>query len=70
MTRLLEGLEWGPDGIRTVGIAPGPIQGTEGLSRLSGMSGDEVGQRIPVRRAGYPEGMRFFCSVLCACACA
>ncbi|ELR25166.1 peroxisomal 2,4dienoyl-coa reductase [Acanthamoeba castellanii str. Neff] len=58
LTRNL-GLEWGPDGIRTVGIAPGPIQGTEGLSRLSGMSGDEVGQRIPVRRAGYPEDIAF-----------
>jgi len=29
-------VEWGPHGIRVVGIAPGPIQGTEGMSRLSG----------------------------------
>jgi len=54
LTRNL-GLEWGPDGIRTVGIAPGPIEGTEGLSRLSGASGEAVGKRIPVRRAGLVE---------------
>lgn len=35
MTRNL-GVEWGPHGIRVVGIAPGPIQATEGMSRLSG----------------------------------
>jgi len=27
--------EWGPYGIRVVGLIPGPIEGTEGLERLS-----------------------------------
>jgi len=27
-------VEWGPHGIRVVGVAPGPIDGTEGVSRL------------------------------------
>src|SRR5262245_10582557 len=27
-------VEWGPYGIRVVGIAPGPIDGTEGVARL------------------------------------
>ena len=26
--------EWGPHGVRVVGIVPGPIEGTEGFARL------------------------------------
>ena len=28
-------VEWGGDGVRVVGVAPGPIGGTEGMRRLS-----------------------------------
>jgi NAD(P)-dependent dehydrogenase (short-subunit alcohol dehydrogenase family) len=33
MTKVLA-CEWGPHGIRVVGIVPGAIGGTEGLARL------------------------------------
>jgi len=50
ITRSL-GLEWGRYGIRTVGIAPGPVSETEGLSRLSqGITDAE--NNIPLRRLG------------------
>jgi len=34
LTRVLA-CEWGPHGIRVNGIAPGPIEGTEGVRRLT-----------------------------------
>lgn len=43
-------LEWGRYGIRTNSIVPGPIEGTEGMKRLT--SSDEVIKTIPLRRAG------------------
>lgn len=30
--------EWGPHGVRVVGIAPGPIEGTEGFERLGDLN--------------------------------
>lgn len=48
-------LEWGY-GIRTNGIAPGPIQGTEGMFRLSGNTDPTLQKkktsRIPIGRIG------------------
>lgn len=52
MTRTLA-VEWGPLGIRVYGIAPGPIDGTEGMSRLA--PGDvkaRLTASIPLRRFG------------------
>jgi 2,4-dienoyl-CoA reductase [(3E)-enoyl-CoA-producing], peroxisomal len=53
MTRSLA-VEWGPMGIRVVGIAPGPIGDTEGMRRLAppGEQGKRVLETIPLRRLG------------------
>jgi peroxisomal 2,4-dienoyl-CoA reductase len=46
-------LEWGALGIRVNGIAPGPIEGTEGMARLApGDVADKLTSRIPIRRYG------------------
>jgi peroxisomal 2,4-dienoyl-CoA reductase len=56
LTRSLA-LEWGPDGIRVVGIAPGPIADTPGTTKLApGMTSDDVNglisEGIPLGRMG------------------
>ncbi|XP_022092704.1 peroxisomal 2,4-dienoyl-CoA reductase-like isoform X2 [Acanthaster planci] len=56
MTRTLCN-EWGPQGIRVVGIAPGPIGDTEGMRRLGGgflgKEGlDKLAQNLPLQRVG------------------
>lgn len=46
-------LEWGPYGIRTNSIVPGPIEGTEGMKRLAAPEHVEKFTRnIPLRRMG------------------
>jgi len=53
MTRSLA-LEWGKYGIRAVGIAPGAIADTEGMSRLSGGEGLQgMITGVPLRRLGH-----------------
>jgi NAD(P)-dependent dehydrogenase (short-subunit alcohol dehydrogenase family) len=45
--------EWGPYGIRSNSIAPGPIEGTEGMSRLgAGGIMEKLKSIIPLRRYG------------------
>ena len=52
MTRSLA-LEWGRMSIRVNGIAPGPIDETEGMSRLApGPARDKLVQAIPIGRFG------------------
>jgi NAD(P)-dependent dehydrogenase (short-subunit alcohol dehydrogenase family) len=46
-------LEWGPYGIRANSIVPGPIEGTEGLKRLSSPAAREaLIEAVPLRRVG------------------
>lgn len=57
ITRTLA-VEWGPLGIRVVGIAPGPIDGTEGMARLAPPGAkEELTAWIPLRRFGTIEEM-------------
>jgi peroxisomal 2,4-dienoyl-CoA reductase len=46
-------VEWGPYGIRVNGIAPGPIEDTEGMSRLvPEMVKEKLKKKIPLGRFG------------------
>jgi len=52
MTKTLA-VEWGSLGIRINGIAPGPIDGTEGMARLgAGGIRERMEKRIPIGRFG------------------
>lgn len=47
------GLEWGKMGIHVNAVAPGPIEGTEGMSRLApGGTEDALKKRVPLQRYG------------------
>ena len=49
-------LEWGRHGIRANSIVPGPIEGTEGMKRLSNDEADKANkQAIPLRCYGTPD---------------
>jgi 2,4-dienoyl-CoA reductase [(3E)-enoyl-CoA-producing], peroxisomal len=46
-------LEWARSGIRVVAVAPGPIEGTEGMSRLAPAgAGETLKKRVPLGRYG------------------
>jgi NAD(P)-dependent dehydrogenase (short-subunit alcohol dehydrogenase family) len=46
-------IEWGPYGIRTNSIVPGPIEGTEGMKRLSSEEARQsLVKTVPMRRMG------------------
>ena len=47
-------LEWGEAGVRVNAISPGPINGTEGMKRLS-PAGADVGRMVPLGRLGTPD---------------
>jgi len=49
-------VEWGKHGIRTNSIVPGPIEGTEGMRRLSTPENDRRNKEvIPLRRYGQTD---------------
>jgi peroxisomal 2,4-dienoyl-CoA reductase len=60
-------VEWGPDGIRVVGIAPGAIDGTEGIVRLlPDAARAAVTRRVPVRRLGSIDEIASAALFLCS----
>ncbi|WP_430419944.1 SDR family oxidoreductase [Phenylobacterium sp.] len=61
-------MEWGPE-VRVNGISPGPIAGTEGMSRLApGASADGGHQeRIPLKRWGRIDEVAEAAVFLCSC---
>ena len=70
LTRTLA-VEWGPYGIRVNGIAPGPIEGTEGARRL--LEGDKRARALrlnPLRRLGTVEDVAGAALFLCSDAAA
>jgi NAD(P)-dependent dehydrogenase (short-subunit alcohol dehydrogenase family) len=65
ITRTLA-LEWGPSGVRVNSIAPGPIEGTEGMARLAP---DEAARMrvvasVPLGRFGTPADVGNACLFL------
>lgn len=68
LTRTLA-VEWGPKGVRTVGVAPGAIDGTEGADRLlQGERRDATRRANPLGRLGTIDDVAnvslFLCSPL------
>lgn len=66
LTRTLA-VEWGPYGIRVNGIAPGPIEGTEGVRRL--LEGDKRERALrlnPLRRLGTIDDVAAASLFLCS----
>lgn len=66
-------LEWGEYGVRVVGVAPGPIQGTAGLSKLAPADGsqsmeDIVRGAIPIGRMGQKADIALACVFLASTA--
>ncbi len=60
-------LEWGGAGIRVVGIAPGPIDDTEGVSRLvQGGMKEKLTRTIPLGRFGRIEEIASVALFLCS----
>jgi 2,4-dienoyl-CoA reductase [(3E)-enoyl-CoA-producing], peroxisomal len=80
LTRSLA-LEWGEYGVRVVGVAPGPIRGTAGLSKLAPVGGDAsaspggpspmermVAASVPLGRLGEREDIAWACVYLASAA--
>ena len=66
LTRSLA-VEWGPFGIRVNGIAPGPIDGTEGVRRLTSEASREQAVRTcPMGRLGTTDDIANAALYLCS----
>lgn len=50
-------LEWGPHGVRVNAVAPGPVEGTEGMKRLAPTAASEQAwiRAVPLRRFAVME---------------
>lgn len=62
--------EWGESNVRVNNIAPGPIEGTEGMSRLGGFLPEHITQkivsRIPCKRFGKKSDISLAVVYLCS----
>ncbi len=66
MTKTLA-LEWASLGVRVVGVAPGPIDGTEGMARLApGEARTRLEQNIPIGRFGRIDEIASVALFLCS----
>jgi len=70
LTRVLA-MEWGPEGVRVNAIVPGPIDGTEGMARLTPteQARRAVMQGVPLRRYGSIESVAGVALMLCSPVC-
>lgn len=70
LTKVLA-MEWGPEGVRVNSIVPGPIDGTEGMARLTPTeeSRRAVTRGIPLRRYGSIESVSGVVLMLCSPVC-
>ena len=61
-------LEWGPEGIRSNCITPGPTADTEGMRRLapSEEAMTRVAQTVPLRRFGTKDELADLALFLCS----
>ncbi len=65
LTRVLA-IEWGGDGIRVNSVVPGPIEGTEGMTRLAPTpeAREIVRTTVPAGRWGIPRDVADVCLLL------
>lgn len=65
VTRCLA-IEWGPEGLRVNGVVPGPIDGTEGMTRLAPDEATRarVAAAVPMGRLGQPDDVASTCLFL------
>ncbi len=70
LTRVLA-MEWGPEGVRVNSIVPGPIDGTEGMSRLTPtpQARQAAIRGVPLRRFGSIEEIAGVAMMLCSPVC-